>query len=675
MPEGSIENIHRNIDWEANVLFMLAFLSVGDGGTEAGHALGLLGLPNTTTFGPRSFGNIEAFIGPVLTKFADKLVHEHNLSAEVQVVLGDKKDDAGNGLFDSWKNGLLPQESWPRLTTSGDMGWQGRSSGKSYNSLSGDAMLVGQHTRKPVAWHVMGKACSFCQGWNRGKKGKNGDPVPQHDCRADWDGSSGAMEPVATLNVVVLLFRSFNVVVEHIIADDDSSTKAKMKWNNANTVINNNLDEPPFVHNDKGDKVVRPDKGELPADIPEPSFLADPNHRKKSLANVLHQLEGKKASTKFTMTKMDVLRLATNFAYMVRTLPQQSEDNCVTCGKAVLDHHFDDHTHCGDWCSRKNLSNEEKQQSTKHCRDKERDAKLYEELHDRIERFVTKEALLEVAHGMDTQCNESFNNVVAWIAPKNKACSKSNSLKHRIAFALGVNALGVLSFYQELFLLLGIAMTSSVLHCVAAMNSYRVNKLNKQKTSEGKKRRAESHQRKLLMKTVLAKREKHRREGQHQPGVGMAAGHTAEELAMSAQLFPGRRRKEPDNDNNKGKKKDPAMMLCKTCLELGHGLVTSKKCKHNDDYKAWKATNPPKGAKHKPPTDDSNQEQLDNHSIDDSPEAQTARDRGDCDLLDSLPLVDDDDDDGMDLFFDAFDIMPPPDDDVVIDHPDSNKEN
>jgi len=156
----------------------------------------------------------------------------------------------------------------------------------------------------------------------------------------------------------------------------------------------------------------------------------------------------------------------------------------------------------------------------------------------------------------------------------------------------------------------------------------------------------------------------------------MAAGYTAEELAMSAQLFPGRRRKEPDDDNNKAKKKDPATMLCKTCLELGHGLVTSKKCKYNDDYKAWKATNPPKGAKYKPPTDDSNQEQLDNHSIDDSPEAQTAQDRGDCDLLDSLPLVDDDDDDdGMDLFFDAFDVMPPPDDDVVIDHPDSNKEN
>jgi len=206
MPEGSIAKIHRNVDWEANVLYLLSFLSVGDGGTEAGRVLGLLGLPNSTTFGPRSFGNIEAFVGPVLTQFADKLVHEHNLVEEVRIVLGDKKDEHDNLLFYLWEGGLLPEALWPRVTTSGDMGWQGRSSGKSYNSLSGDAVLVGQHTRKPIAWHVMGKACSFCQGWNCSKRGKNGDPVPQHDCRAGWDGSSGAMEPVATLSMVVMPF-------------------------------------------------------------------------------------------------------------------------------------------------------------------------------------------------------------------------------------------------------------------------------------------------------------------------------------------------------------------------------------------------------------------------------------------------------------------------------------
>jgi len=176
---------------------------------------------------------------------------------------------------------------------------------------------------------------------------------------------------------------------------------------------------------------------------------------------------------------------------MVRTLPQQTKDNYETCGKAVLDHHFDDHAYCGDWRSRKHLSTEEKADSTKCYRNKERDAKSYEELHDCIARFVTKEALCEVAHGMNTQCNESFNNVVAWIAPKNKVYSKSNSLKHRIAFALGVNALGVLAFYLQLFVLLGIHMTPSVLHYLTQINTHRDNGLGKQKKSEGTIKRNE----------------------------------------------------------------------------------------------------------------------------------------------------------------------------------------
>jgi len=119
----------------------------------------------------------------VLTQFADKLVCDHNLVEEVRIVLGDKKDEHDNLLFDSWEGGLLPEASWPRATTSGDMGWQCRSSGKSHNSLSGNAVLVGQHTHKPVVWHAMDEACSFCQGWNHSKRGKNGDPVPQHNCQ------------------------------------------------------------------------------------------------------------------------------------------------------------------------------------------------------------------------------------------------------------------------------------------------------------------------------------------------------------------------------------------------------------------------------------------------------------------------------------------------------------
>jgi len=78
-----------------------------------------------------------------------------------------------------------------------------------------------------------------------------------------------------------------------MITDDDSSIKATMKWFNADAVINDGLDEPPFIINASGKKVVRPDKGGTPRHMAEPRFAVDltRNHRKKSLNTCLYQLE------------------------------------------------------------------------------------------------------------------------------------------------------------------------------------------------------------------------------------------------------------------------------------------------------------------------------------------------------------------------------------------------
>jgi len=195
----------RIIDWQTNVLHVLAFLSVGDGGTEARRLLGMLGMPNATTFGPRLFGTVEEHVGPVLQEIANEAVHGGDLVEEAKHLLGNRKDDNGVMLFDLWQEKKLPRELWPRATTGGNMGWQKRSRGHLHSSLSGDAILHGQHTWKPTAWHVMGKCCSFCQGWKRGKH--KDEDIPVHDCRNNWDGSSGAMEPAAILEMYKLLHK------------------------------------------------------------------------------------------------------------------------------------------------------------------------------------------------------------------------------------------------------------------------------------------------------------------------------------------------------------------------------------------------------------------------------------------------------------------------------------
>jgi hypothetical protein len=51
-------------DYSLNVLYVLAFITCGDGGAEAAKLLGLLGLANDTTMETRSFQIIEERIGP-----------------------------------------------------------------------------------------------------------------------------------------------------------------------------------------------------------------------------------------------------------------------------------------------------------------------------------------------------------------------------------------------------------------------------------------------------------------------------------------------------------------------------------------------------------------------------------------------------------------------------------
>jgi hypothetical protein len=53
------DNYERMTDFAVNVLYVLGFISMGDGPTEAARLLGLLGLPNDTTMESRSFGIIE----------------------------------------------------------------------------------------------------------------------------------------------------------------------------------------------------------------------------------------------------------------------------------------------------------------------------------------------------------------------------------------------------------------------------------------------------------------------------------------------------------------------------------------------------------------------------------------------------------------------------------------
>jgi hypothetical protein len=78
----------RMTDYAANVLYVLGFISVGDGATEAGRLLGLMGLPNDTTMMNRSFGMIEETVGRFAREMCED-ISKDNIDEEAKLSMNE----------------------------------------------------------------------------------------------------------------------------------------------------------------------------------------------------------------------------------------------------------------------------------------------------------------------------------------------------------------------------------------------------------------------------------------------------------------------------------------------------------------------------------------------------------------------------------------------------------
>jgi hypothetical protein len=566
---SSNDGYERSTDYAINVLYVLGFISVGDGCTEAARVLGVLGLPNDTTMESRSFTIIEERLVPLLRELLDEILRE-NLIEEVKASMADDNDfKVWMDSINSNKNIRISDAKKPKVQASYDMAWQQKGSGHVYNSLSGHGTFIGRYSRKVIALVLKCKTCGTCAAWKK----KHGEELeaPPHHCWKNHEGSSGSMESAGCLELVVSLYDKYNVITSRLCCDDDSSIRADCQWSNKDYLNNNNTTVLPMVAKkvgvNKGKLQLRPDKGKLPAHIPEPLFVADPNHQRKGLTGELIALDKSTADKKFTMTRMDSTRISKNFAYMARTLKDRPQCEFVDAATAVLDHHFDIHEYCGEWCKRKHLSEAARQASPKYYRCIERDGKLYSVLKGKIERFITIDKLQEMAHGLDTNMNEAFNGICTWFAPKNKVYAGSGSLQNRLAFAVGVNSLGFMAFYKRIFDKMGIEITPNVEHYLLKRESHRMNKLAKKRTAEAKKQKNKRKYDKLKEHTLKAKSEFHKRHGTYRKGMNMDDPY--------GELLNGRE----DADGRKpAVKRTKTTGFCEYCGKSDHLTKRSKKC-------------------------------------------------------------------------------------------------
>jgi hypothetical protein len=196
-----------------------------------------------------------------------------------------------------------------------------------------------------------------------------------------------------------------------------------------------------------------------------------------------------------------------------------------------------------------------------------KDAELYKVLTKIVSRFITLDRLKEVAHGMDTQVNESFNNSAAWLAPKNKVYCGTTSLTNRISIGVGIVSIGIHCYFRRLFHSLGIAMTPNIIHFLEVKENQRRKRLVKLKTREAKRDRMKRKFDKLKEDEKIAKKERSKRDGTYRTGMnvasGAADGYTEQELLEAAKMKP---------------KSTTRSRVCPHCGLKGHTTKRSLKC-------------------------------------------------------------------------------------------------
>jgi hypothetical protein len=463
----------------------------------------------------------------------------------------------------------LPEDERPPvgLTISYDMGWNKRSSGHRYDSLSGHAFAIGAYTRRIIDFVVFSKRCSICSSRNKLKDSSNSnnetneatlanspptaDPsaatgpngsgisgVPtvvngrnvsnraatvvngssindssatvvsgsgkealgidrgnelgvidvsdaDHDCVLNYLGSSGGMESDGLMMLFKKLHKDRNGKLHYdtVVTDDDTKLKQYLShpWYRPNGKKNHG--------------------GELPLEIPQPKWFADPTHRAKCVAGVFFDII-KGPACPIRATKLDALRMKKYYGYYIKQNRAKSLEWLHEHAMAPLDHLFNNHHLCCDsWCFLKQLEtktkdkadNEEPPRSQRledgYYRSMTNDLELYNAMKARYMKYISLDFLKMCVHEFDTQLNEGMNTSVASYAQKGITYCTTTSLRTRVLTAAGIQLVGFHRFWSSIFDLVGVPFPKQLSDALIAKDKQKVRKFYREHDNEYKAKR------------------------------------------------------------------------------------------------------------------------------------------------------------------------------------------
>lgn len=263
------------------------------------------------------------------------------------------------------------------------MGWPTRGTGRSYDSLSGFAVLIGYFSKKILDYVGLNRKCNKCD---------KGHPADYPGCRKHFIGSAKAMEPRAAA-----IFASESSILKECglqwaipICDNDSGIVASMR--------------------DAVDyKIVK---------------HADKNHTSNSLSKQSYKTKAanQKDANYKELNSETIKYLKKCFNYAISQNVNDSEGLAKNL-RCIPKHCFDDHTDCSaSWCGY--LKNPETYQHANIGKGLENPV-LLRTLTAIFDKFADNAP--QFAAGVSSNGNESLNNFMAAKAPKSRLYGKSES--------------------------------------------------------------------------------------------------------------------------------------------------------------------------------------------------------------------------------------------------------
>jgi hypothetical protein len=426
-PEKTAKYMDTNSElcqYAINLQFCFALQSMGVGGEHAAILTAFLDLQESQKW-PRQFSVLEKFTNAVVESV--KCNTQEEATEEKVIATMDLPNDSVPQFL------LEAAHPLRRVQASFDMGWQVRSSGGKYGSPTGHGLLIGAISKKVMDSVIFNKKCGVCTKY-KNQRGSTQD-IRTHLCVKNYDGSSKSMEAAALTKMLTRMPEEKSVSICTIISDDDSNGRAK-----ARRVENG---------------------GELPNHVEEPTFFADPSHRKRVFARPIYNLAS------LPMKKSAVTKgLAAHLKYCYgacvkrnRHLPAQELSTKVF---NILEHICGEHKYCDSaWCYDKKATEEGKLYCAPadHRLDRMKHPDTYNQLKEIFQQYASVRMMQYCNHPYDTQTNEALNQSIANVSPKSVCYSSLISLYSRIALVIGTHNQGYKKFYNNLFSELGITMS------------------------------------------------------------------------------------------------------------------------------------------------------------------------------------------------------------------------